>query len=82
MIEQNEVTEFNLTPELRCASILIDPCVIAVHHIYFGMLLEYAGHVIEAAGTIAVIGVQPSDDVSPCLRKAFVKRMTLPMVRL
>jgi hypothetical protein len=82
MVEQNELTELNLTPELKCTPTFINPCVIAVDYVYIRAILKYSGHIIYAAGTITIIRVQPSNNVATRLCKTLIQRVALAVIRL
>src|ERR1700729_139693 len=75
MIKEDEGTEFDLPSDLNRRAILFYRQVVSIDDVDLGIVFKRLDYPLKAARPIAIVRVQPANDISRCSLKPLIHRL-------
>ena len=80
MVKEDEVAELDFASQSKYVAIGIHPSRVAIYDVHAGIVFEGLRYPSEAIAPVAIIGVQPSDNVALRTDESFVERLALAAI--
>jgi hypothetical protein len=80
VVEQYEAIEADLPTQAERNALPVYDREVSIEDVHFWIFGKCSDDVIEATSTVAVVGVEPPNDVSTCPGKSFVQCLALASI--